>query len=139
MMVDVGGVFIGGEAPIVVQSMTNTPTADIDATVGQIMLLAEAGSELVRVTVDTREAAAAIPVIAGRLLQEGVQVPLAGDFHYNGHQLLEEFPECARELAKYRINPGNVGSGDHRDVRQAGTDRSELGLGGPVDAHTPDG
>ncbi|MFC1629487.1 flavodoxin-dependent (E)-4-hydroxy-3-methylbut-2-enyl-diphosphate synthase [Gemmatimonadota bacterium] len=115
MMVDVGGVLIGGEAPIVVQSMTNTPTADIEATVRQIILLAEAGSELVRVTVDTREAAAAVPVIIRRLQQEGVGIPIAGDFHYNGHQLLEEFPECAGELAKYRINPGNVGSGDHRE------------------------
>ncbi len=113
--VEVGGVPVGGESPIVVQSMTNTPTADVDASIEQITLLVEAGSEIVRITVDTREAAAAVPLITTRLREIGVAVPLVGDFHYNGHQLLTEYPDCARELAKYRINPGNVGGGDYRE------------------------
>jgi len=104
----VGGIAIGG-APIVVQSMTNTDTVDIAATVKQVQELAQAGSELVRITVNTSEAAAAVPHIRARLDALGCHVPLVGDFHYNGHRLLTEFPECAQALAKYRINPGNVG------------------------------
>jgi len=105
----VGGIAIGGGAPIVVQSMTNTDTADITATVRQVQELAQAGSELVRITVNTSEAAAAVLHIRARLDAMGCNVPLVGDFHYNGHRLLTEFPECAQALAKYRINPGNVG------------------------------
>jgi (E)-4-hydroxy-3-methylbut-2-enyl-diphosphate synthase len=111
----VGGVPVGGTHPVVVQSMTNTDTADADATAAQVALLAGAGSELVRVTVNTREAAAAVPGIARRLADRGVRVPLVGDFHYNGHTLLTEYPECARALDKYRINPGNVGVGEKHD------------------------
>jgi len=117
--VTVGGVTIGGVAPIVVQSMTNTETADIDATVAQVAALARAGSELVRVTVDRDEAAAAVPHIRDQLDARGFDVPLIGDFHYNGHTLLAEHPACAAALAKYRINPGNVGFKDKRD-RQFG-------------------
>jgi (E)-4-hydroxy-3-methylbut-2-enyl-diphosphate synthase len=106
---------VGGEAPIVVQSMTNTDTADVAATVKQICALAEAGSELVRVTVNTREAAAAVPAIVAGVRAEGFTTPIVGDFHYNGHILLAEYPETARTLDKYRINPGNVGRGTHRD------------------------
>ncbi|HMC13907.1 MAG TPA: flavodoxin-dependent (E)-4-hydroxy-3-methylbut-2-enyl-diphosphate synthase [Gallionellaceae bacterium] len=105
----VGDIAIGGGAPIVVQSMTNTDTADVTATVRQAQELAQAGSELVRITVNTSEAAAAVPHIRARLDAMGCNVPLVGDFHYNGHRLLTEFPECAQALAKYRINPGNVG------------------------------
>ena len=105
----VGGVMLGGDAPVVVQSMTNTDTADAGATARQIYQLAEAGSELVRITVNTPEAAAAVPQIRSRLDSMGCEVPLIGDFHYNGHRLLTEFSECAQVLAKYRINPGNVG------------------------------
>ncbi len=105
----VGGIAIGGDAPVVVQSMTNTDTADIAATTRQVQELAQAGSELVRITVNTSEAAAAVPRIRARLDALGCNVPLIGDFHYNGHRLLTEFPECAQALAKYRINPGNVG------------------------------
>ncbi len=105
----VGGIAVGGGAPIVVQSMTNTDTADITATVKQVQELAQAGSELVRITVNTDEAAAAVPHIRARLDALGCKVPLIGDFHYNGHRLLTEFPDCAKALAKYRINPGNVG------------------------------
>jgi (E)-4-hydroxy-3-methylbut-2-enyl-diphosphate synthase len=111
----VGGVPVGGSHPVVVQSMTNTDTADPAATAEQVALLAAAGSELVRVTVNTREAAAAVPEIARRLEDRGVNVPLVGDFHYNGHTLLTEYPECARRLDKYRINPGNVGVGEKHD------------------------
>jgi len=111
----VGGVPVGGSHPVVVQSMTNTDTADPAATAEQVALLAAAGSELVRVTVNTREAAAAVPEIARRLEDRGVTVPLVGDFHYNGHTLLTEYPECARRLDKYRINPGNVGVGEKHD------------------------
>jgi (E)-4-hydroxy-3-methylbut-2-enyl-diphosphate synthase len=107
--VRVGGIAIGGNAPIVVQSMTNTDTADITGTTKQVFELAQAGSELVRITVNTSEAAAAVPHIRARLDALGCQVPLIGDFHYNGHRLLTEYPECAQALAKYRINPGNVG------------------------------
>jgi len=117
--VQVGGVTIGGNAPIVVQSMTNTDTADVDATVRQCAQLAEAGSELVRVTVNTAEAAAAVPIIRERLDQMGCAVPLIGDFHFNGHKLLHEHPGCAEALAKYRINPGNVGRGSKRDPQFA--------------------
>ncbi|MDO8261957.1 MAG: flavodoxin-dependent (E)-4-hydroxy-3-methylbut-2-enyl-diphosphate synthase [Gallionella sp.] len=105
----VGRVMLGGGAPIVVQSMTNTDTADIEATTRQVYELAEAGSELVRITVNTPEAAAVVPQIRSRLDSMGCDVPLVGDFHYNGHRLLTEFPDCAQVLAKYRINPGNVG------------------------------
>jgi (E)-4-hydroxy-3-methylbut-2-enyl-diphosphate synthase len=106
-VVDVGGVCVGGNHPVVVQSMTNTDTADVASTAGQAMALAQAGSELVRVTVNTAEAAAAVPKIVDALDKSGVRVPIVGDFHYNGHILLKKFPECARALAKYRINPGN--------------------------------
>lgn len=113
--VGVGAVQVGGGAPVVVQSMTNTDTADIDATVKQVADLARAGSELVRITVDRNEAAKAVPHIRDRLLKMGVDVPLIGDFHYIGHTLLGEHPACAEALAKYRINPGNVGFKDKRD------------------------
>jgi len=115
VVVDVGGVKVGGNHPIVVQSMTNTDTADVPATVNQAMALARAGSELVRVTVNTEQAAAAVPKIADTLDQFGVRVPIIGDFHYNGHILLKKYPECARALAKYRINPGNVNIGRKTD------------------------
>ena len=115
----VGGVKVGGGAPIVVQSMTNTDTADIEATVAQVRSLARAGSELVRVTVNTEEAAAAVPHIRERLDREGTTVPLIGDFHFNGHKLLKAHPACAEALAKYRINPGNVGRGSKRDPQFA--------------------
>jgi (E)-4-hydroxy-3-methylbut-2-enyl-diphosphate synthase len=113
--VDVGGVMVGGGAPIVVQSMTNTDTADVEATVRQVAALAAAGSELVRITVDRDEAAAAVPHIKERLGQRGVSVPLVGDFHYIGHKLLADHPACAEALDKYRINPGNVGFKDKKD------------------------
>jgi (E)-4-hydroxy-3-methylbut-2-enyl-diphosphate synthase len=115
----VGGVKVGGDAPIVVQSMTNTDTADIEATVAQVRALARAGSEIVRVTVNTDEAAAAVPHIRDRLAQAGVTVPLVGDFHFNGHKLLKAHPACAEALAKFRINPGNVGRGSKRDPQFA--------------------
>ena len=117
--VRVGGVVIGGGAPIVVQSMTNTDTADVSATVAQVAELARAGSELVRITVNTPEAAAQVARIRERLDLTGCHVPLVGDFHYNGHKLLAQFPDCARALAKYRINPGNVGKGAKRDEQFA--------------------
>ena len=107
--VDVGGVLVGSDHPVVVQSMTNTDTADVIATVQQVAALARAGSELVRVTVNNDEAAAAVPAIVEGLERVGVRVPVVGDFHYNGHLLLTRYPDCARALAKYRINPGNVG------------------------------
>jgi (E)-4-hydroxy-3-methylbut-2-enyl-diphosphate synthase len=113
--VDVGGVMVGGGAPIVVQSMTNTDTADIAATVAQVAALARAGSELVRITVDRDEAAAAVPHVRERLDRIGVTVPLVGDFHYIGHTLLAAHPACAEALSKYRINPGNVGFKDKKD------------------------
>src|SRR5579871_5052432 len=110
----VGGVPIGSAHPIVVQSMTNTDTADPVSTAEQVVALARAGSQLVRITVNNEEAAAAVPEIAERITDQGVDVPLIGDFHYNGHLLLSKYPACARTLAKYRINPGNVG-GKRRD------------------------
>jgi (E)-4-hydroxy-3-methylbut-2-enyl-diphosphate synthase len=113
--VDVGGVKVGGNHPIVVQSMTNTDTADIASTVNQVMALARAGSELVRVTVNTEAAAAAVPKIVDTIAAFGVPVPIIGDFHYNGHILLKKYPECARKLAKYRINPGNSDIGRKTD------------------------
>ena len=113
--VAVGRVMVGGGAPVVVQSMTNTDTADVAATVAQIAELAAAGSELVRLTVNNEASAAAVGEIRQRLDELGVSVPLIGDFHFNGHRLLEKYPDCARALAKYRINPGNVGSGEKRD------------------------
>jgi (E)-4-hydroxy-3-methylbut-2-enyl-diphosphate synthase len=117
--VTIGAVRVGGGAPIVVQSMTNTDTADVNGTTRQVQALARAGSELVRVTVNTAEAAAALPVIHERLEALGVRVPLIGDFHFNGHKLLREHPGCAAALAKYRINPGNVGRGSKRDPQFA--------------------
>ena len=117
--VKVGPVVIGGGAPIVVQSMTNTDTADAAATADQVEALARAGSELVRITVDTPASAAAVGEIRTRLDDVGCGVPLVGDFHYNGHRLLDEYPDCARALAKYRINPGNVGFGKKRDLQFA--------------------
>src|SRR3954464_7612247 len=112
--VDVGGVLVGSAHPVVVQSMTNTDTADADATAIQTARLAHAGSQLVRVTVNTEEAAAAVPEMMDKLRDNlGVDVPVIGDFHYNGHKLLVEYPEMARALAKYRINPGNVGTKQH--------------------------
>lgn len=113
--VSVGGVMVGGGAPVVVQSMTNTDTADVDQTVAQVAALHRAGSEIVRITVDRDESAAAVPRIHERLLRLGVDVPLVGDFHYIGHKLLADHPACAEALAKYRINPGNVGFKDKRD------------------------
>jgi len=115
--VNVGGVLVGGGAPVVVQSMTNTDTADIDATVKQVMQLARAGSEIVRITVDRDESAAAVPIIRDRLAFMGYDVPLVGDFHYIGHKLLTDHPACAEALAKYRINPGNVGFKAKRDTQ----------------------
>jgi len=117
--VKVGGVTVGGAAPIVVQSMTNTNTADVAATVAQVADLALAGSELVRITVNTEEAAQAVPVIREQLEQGGFSIPLIGDFHFNGHRLLSKYPECAQALEKYRINPGNVGRGAKRDEQFA--------------------
>ena len=115
--VPIGRVAVGGGAPVVVQSMTNTDTADVASTAKQVAELARAGSELVRITVNTPEAAAAVPKIRERLDMQGVAVPLIGDFHYNGHQLLTAEPACAQALAKYRINPGNVGFGKKRDAQ----------------------
>ncbi|WEZ82045.1 flavodoxin-dependent (E)-4-hydroxy-3-methylbut-2-enyl-diphosphate synthase [Rhizobium sp. 32-5/1] len=117
--VDVGGVIVGGGAPVVVQSMTNTDTADIDATVAQVAALHRAGSELVRITVDRDESAAAVPKIRERLERLGLDVPLIGDFHYIGHKLLADHPACAEALAKYRINPGNVGFKAKKDKQFA--------------------
>ena len=117
--VRIGSILVGGDAPIMVQSMTNTDTADVEATAGQVAALARAGSEVVRLTVDRDEAAAAVPQIRDRLQQMGVEVPLVGDFHYNGHTLLTQHPACAEALDKYRINPGNVGFRDKRDTQFA--------------------
>ena len=130
--VPVGGVVIGAEAPVVVQSMTNTDTADVAGTARQVAELARAGSELVRITVNTPEAAAAVPRIRERLDMMGVGVPLIGDFHYNGHQLLGAEPACAEALAKYRINPGNVGFGRKRDVQFSTIIEMALRHGKPV-------
>ena len=115
--VRVGHVLVGGNAPIVVQSMTNTDTADVDATVRQVIALAEAGSEIVRITVNNEAAARAVPKIREKLDSARCPVPLVGDFHYNGHTLLQDFSDCADALDKYRINPGNVGQGEKRDAR----------------------
>ena len=117
--VEVGGVIVGGGAPVVVQSMTNTDTADIDGTVAQVAALHRAGSEIVRITVDRDESAAAVPRIRDRLERLGLDVPLVGDFHYIGHKLLADHPACAEALAKYRINPGNVGFKDKKDKQFA--------------------
>lgn len=117
--VEVGGVIVGGGAPVVVQSMTNTDTADIDGTVAQVAALHRAGSEIVRITVDRDESAAAVPKIRERLERLGLDVPLVGDFHYIGHKLLADHPACAEALAKYRINPGNVGFKDKKDKQFA--------------------
>jgi len=117
--VSIGGVVVGGNAPVVIQSMTNTDTADVVRTAIQCAELARAGSELVRITVNTPEAAAAVPAICEHIERLGVAVPLIGDFHYNGHRLLADYPECAQRLAKYRINPGNVGHGRKRDEQFA--------------------
>src|SRR6476659_8768064 len=111
--VDVGGVLVGSAHPVVVQSMTNTDTADADGTAIQVARLAHAGSQLVRVTVNTEAAAAAVPEMVRKVRGLGVDVPIVGDFHYNGHKLLAEYPEMAAALAKYRINPGNVGGKRH--------------------------
>ncbi len=113
--VRVGGVVVGGGRPIVVQSMTNTDTADARSTADQVIALAEAGSELVRVTVNTPEAAAAVPEVKARLRDAGLSTPIVGDFHFSGHLLLHDYPECAKALDKYRINPGNVGAGKRHD------------------------
>jgi (E)-4-hydroxy-3-methylbut-2-enyl-diphosphate synthase len=115
--VKVGNVIIGGGAPVVVQSMTNTDTADVESTTEQVAQLAKAGSEIVRITVDREEAAAAVPHIREALDKQGIDVPLVGDFHYIGHQLLTKYPDCAEALAKYRINPGNVGFREKRDLQ----------------------
>ncbi|HTL74890.1 MAG TPA: flavodoxin-dependent (E)-4-hydroxy-3-methylbut-2-enyl-diphosphate synthase [Casimicrobiaceae bacterium] len=128
----IGGVPVGGDAPIVVQSMTNTDTADVAATVEQVRALALAGSELVRVTVNTSEAAAAVPEIRARLDDTGCAVPLIGDFHFNGHKLLTEHPACAKALAKFRINPGNVGKGSKRDSQFATLIQLAVDYGKPV-------
>ena len=128
----VGGIAIGGGAPIVVQSMTNTDTADVAATVAQVKALAEAGSELVRVTVNTADAAAAVPLIRERLDAMRCTVPLIGDFHFNGHKLLTNHPDCARALAKYRINPGNVGKGSKHDPQFAVMIEKAIEFGKPV-------
>ena len=146
-----GAVTVGGGAPIVVQSMTNTDTADIEGTARQVAALARAGSEMVRITVDRDEAAAAVPHIRDRLAQRGITVPLVGDFHYIGHKLLTEHPACAEALDKYRINPGNVGFKNKRDMQfstivekaiqygKAVQDRRELGLARPGIARPHDG
>ena len=130
--VNVGPVRVGGSAPIVVQSMTNTDTADIEATVQQVSDLAASGSELVRITVDRKEAAAAVPHIRDGLAKRNCFVPLVGDFHYIGHKLLSEFPACAEALAKYRINPGNVGFRDKRDVQFSSMIETALEYDKPV-------
>src|SRR6266566_4949070 len=130
--VKVGHVRVGGGAPIVVQSMTNTDTADVEATFKQTVELAEAGSELVRWTVNVPEAAAAVPAIKQRLLDAGCDAPIIGDFHYNGHVLLTKYPACAKALDKYRINPGNVGAGQRRDEQFATICRVAGDNGKPV-------
>ena len=130
--VHVANVKVGGGAPVAVQSMTNTDTADIAGTVAQVAELARAGSELVRVTVDREEAAAAIPAIKEKLLAMNVTAPLVGDFHYNGHVLLSQFPDCAKALDKYRINPGNVGFGQKQDRNYAQMIEIAISNGKPV-------
>ncbi|MCK9907635.1 flavodoxin-dependent (E)-4-hydroxy-3-methylbut-2-enyl-diphosphate synthase [Microbacteriaceae bacterium K1510] len=130
--VDVGGVLVGGSSPIVVQSMTNTDTADVEGTTRQVAALARAGSELVRITVDRDEAAAAVPHIKERLTKMGVKVPIVGDFHYIGHKLLADHPGCAEALDKYRINPGNVGFKDKKDKQFAQIVEMAIKHGKPV-------
>jgi (E)-4-hydroxy-3-methylbut-2-enyl-diphosphate synthase len=130
--VGVGGVTVGGGAPVVVQSMTNTDTADVEATTRQVADLARAGSEIVRVTVDRAEAAAAVPRIKERLLKIGVTVPIVGDFHYIGHKLLADHPACAEALDKYRINPGNVGFKEKKDRQFAAIVETAIRHGKPV-------
>src|SRR5579863_9719508 len=132
VQVSVASVKVGGDAPIVVQSMTNTDTANVEATARQVQALARAGSELVRITVNTSEAAAAVAPIRERLERAGVRVPLIGDFHFNGHKLLREHPDCAEALAKYRINPGNVGRGAKRDPQFAEMIETACRYGKPV-------
>src|SRR5688572_493193 len=124
--VRVGPVQVGGGAPVVVQSMTMTDTADAVSTAQQCIELAEAGSEMVRVTVNLPEAAAAVPEIKRRMLDAGVTAPLIGDFHYNGHLLLTRFPDCANALDKYRINPGNVGTGRDRKSTRLNSSHSQI-------------
>jgi (E)-4-hydroxy-3-methylbut-2-enyl-diphosphate synthase len=130
--VKVGNIAVGGGAPIVVQSMTNTDTADVETTLQQTLELAEAGSEIVRWTVNVPEAAAAVPLIKKRLLDAGCNVPIIGDFHYNGHVLLTKYPECAAALDKYRINPGNVGAGQRRDEQFSTICKVAMDHGKPV-------
>ena len=130
--VKVGQYLIGGDNPVVVQSMTNTDTADIEATVTQVMQLSDAGSELVRLTVNNEASAKAVPRIHQRLLQQGYDVPLVGDFHFNGHKLLGKHPACAEALAKYRINPGNVGRGKNRDPQFQSMIEQAIRFGKPV-------
>src|SRR5215813_2611134 len=130
--VDVGGVMVGGSAPVVVQSMTNTDTADAAATAAQVAALARAGSELVRITVDRDEAAAAVPHIKEKLLKQGCDVPIVGDFHYIGHKLLADHPACAEALDKYRINPGNVGFKDKKDRQFSAIVETAIKHGKPV-------
>ena len=147
----VGNVAVGGGAPIVVQSMTNTDTADVEGTIAQVAALSRAGSEMVRITVDREEAAAAVPHIRDGLRKRGITTPLIGDFHYIGHKLLADYPACAEALDKYRINPGNVGFKNKRDTpvrrhhrdrqqeQQAGPHRRQLGLARSGTADQADG
>jgi (E)-4-hydroxy-3-methylbut-2-enyl-diphosphate synthase len=130
--VDVGGIVVGGDAPVMVQSMTNTDTGDVDATTRQVIELAKAGSEIVRVTVNDDAAARAVPTIVERLRLLGWETPIVGDFHFNGHKLLTDHPEMAQALAKYRINPGNVGFGKKRDVQFEQMIEAALRHGKPV-------
>src|SRR5258705_5246881 len=130
--VKVGRMLVGGGAPVVVQSMTLTDSADAAATAQQCIELAEAGSEMVRVTVNVPEAAAAVPEIKRRMLDAGCEAPLIGDFHYNGHLLLTKYPDCARALDKYRINPGNVGTGRRRDEQFSTICKVAVDNGRPV-------
>jgi len=132
VVVDVAGVKIGGDHPVVIQSMTNTDTADITATANQVAELARAGSELVRITVNNERAAAAVPEIAAAVERSGLRVPLIGDFHYNGHLLLKKYPDCARTLAKYRINPGNVDIGGRGDANFRTMIEAAVEYGRPV-------
>src|SRR4051812_37906387 len=130
--VKVGGVTVGGGAPVVVQSMTNTDTADVAGTTAQVAALARAGSEIVRITVDRDEAAAAVPHIKEQLLKQGIDVPIVGDFHYIGHKLLADYPACAEALDKYRINPGNVGFKDKKDRQFSAIVETAIKHGKPV-------
>src|SRR5271157_6116014 len=128
----VGNVAVGGGAPIVVQSMTNTDTADVEGTVAQVAALSRAGSEMVRITVDREEAAAAVPHIRDGLRKRGINTPLIGDFHYIGHKLLADYPACAEALDKYRINPGNVGFKNKRDTQFSAIVETAIKCGKPV-------